>query len=320
VWKALGWLLVAMWLHTIIDNGGSMGDEPTWCLKVLALGWVCKRLVRAIREDRVPIDWLMDLGARVGWGLATWLVRVAPLVLVRLIARWRYRDRAFAPELEASPAEEARWEIERKGAGAYLGTDENGEWVTAQRESAVMVLGPPRSGKTSAVMIPALLGAPGAVVSTSTKPDVMQTTLRARAELGEIWLFDPAGEEGKPPRGVRALHWSPVSAASTWDGALVMARAMTACTKVGKGTTNENHWSERGGVAGAPALCGPQDGQADRGRRALDTAPGHVRGPEDAGRRRAQQGRGGRADRDRAHGRTGALEHLQRERGSAGRV
>ncbi len=43
-----------------------------------------------------------------------------------------------------------------------------------------MVLGPPRSGKTSAVMIPALMACPGAAVSTSTRPveQVLRWTLR----------------------------------------------------------------------------------------------------------------------------------------------
>jgi type IV secretory pathway TraG/TraD family ATPase VirD4 len=75
----------------------------------------------------------------------------------------------------------------RHGGGAYLGTEPDGKWVTADRESAVMVLGPPRSGKTSAVIIPALLAAPGAAISTSTKPDVMagieKTDARERSSI-----------------------------------------------------------------------------------------------------------------------------------------
>ncbi|HYM91942.1 MAG TPA: type IV secretory system conjugative DNA transfer family protein [bacterium] len=114
-----------------------------------------------------------------------------------------------------------------------------------------MILGPPRSGKTSAVMIPALIAASGAVVSTSTKPDVMRATMNARMEIGEVWLFDPSASE-PVPEGARRLSWSPVSASSSWDEALVMARAMTAASRAGAGTTNENHWSER-----AAALLGP---------------------------------------------------------------
>ena len=64
-----------------------------------------------------------------------------------------------------------------------------------------MVLGPPRSGKTSAVMIPAVMGASGAVISTSTKPEVMRATVAARSEVGQAWLFDPSGAERAAARG-----------------------------------------------------------------------------------------------------------------------
>jgi type IV secretion system protein VirD4 len=150
-----------------------------------------------------------------------------------------------------SPAERVREGLLRVGSGAYLGENEYGEWVAADPESAVMILGPPRSGKTSAVMIPALMAASGAVVSTSTKPDVMRATMPARAEVGEVWLFDPSASE-PVPEGARGLSWSPVSASCTWDEALIMARAMTTAARTGVGTTNENHWSER-----AAALLGP---------------------------------------------------------------
>ena len=41
---------------------------------------------------------------------------------------------------------------------------------------------------------------------------------------------------------------------ASWDEALVMARAMTACTRAGSGTTNENHWTERAAALLAPLL------------------------------------------------------------------
>jgi type IV secretion system protein VirD4 len=140
------------------------------------------------------------------------------------------------------------------GDGAYLGVDEQGDWVTADRESAVMVLGPPRSGKTSAIMIPALMASNGAAISTSTKPDVMDTTLPARSQIGQAWLFDPSATETDLPPNVRRLCWSPVAAASGWDEALIMARAMTTATRAGAGTTNENHWTERASALLAPLL------------------------------------------------------------------
>ena len=252
-WKLLGWFLAAMFLHTIIDNQGSVANEPVWCLKVMVLAWIVKRIVRGVREDRIPIDWLM----RIARGTVSWMLvqfaRRAPIALLERIPAFNRAHGDPGPE-PMSLTDQARAEIACRGGGAYLGVTEDGsDWITADRESAVMVLGPPRSGKTSAVMIPAVLSYPGPAISTSTKPDVMKASRRARAQLGEVWLFDPAGSEQLPP-GVRRLRWSPVAAAGTWDQALIMTRAMMAATGAGKGTTNENHWSERAAALLAPLL------------------------------------------------------------------
>jgi type IV secretory pathway TraG/TraD family ATPase VirD4 len=239
-WRIVGWFLLALYLHGIVDPHGP--DAIGWSVQMLILGWAGRSLYRGIRDGRIPVDWLVRLGEQ---------------ALDRVAVRFERidRDRWNPQPIPAGPtAEDARLEIECLGGGAYLGVGEDREWVIADRESAVMVLGPPRSGKTSAVMIPALLGAPGPAISTSTKPDVMKATLRARAELGEVWLFDPAGENTELPERVRSLRWSPVAAAASWDQALIMARAMAACTRVGSGTTNENHWTERAAALLAPML------------------------------------------------------------------
>ena len=39
----------------------------------------------------------------------------------------------------------------------WLGAGEDGQWRFARPERAVLLLGPPRSGKTSGVIIPAVL-------------------------------------------------------------------------------------------------------------------------------------------------------------------
>jgi hypothetical protein len=173
-----------------------------------------------------------------------------PLPKHRSPAR-RLADRLAGAE---HPGEAVREHVRRLGGGAFLGFAPGGNWVTADPEHAVMVLGPPRSGKTSAIVIPALLGAPGAAVSTATKRDVLDATWHSRSEVGQVWLFDPTGEEGQLPREIRRLSWSPVSAASTWDAALLTARAMAACTSPGAGTTNEQHWRERSTALLAPLL------------------------------------------------------------------
>lgn len=139
------------------------------------------------------------------------------------------------------------------GGGAFLGVCQR-RWAFADSQQAVLVLGPPRSGKTSAIVIPTLLCASGPSVCTSTKTDVLHATRRARGEVGEVWLFDPAGAQADWPQGVRRLCWSPVAAACTWDGALLTARAMALASSAGRGTANEGHWRERAAALLAPLL------------------------------------------------------------------
>jgi type IV secretion system protein VirD4 len=199
--------------------------------------------------------WLRD-----GAILATLILTIKALRSGRLphmLADHQQAHRPDPPDTTGSrqdPGELVRAQSLRLGGGAYLGVRPGGAWVTADPEHAVMILGPPRSGKTSAIVIPSLLAAPGAVVSTATKRDVLDATWRARSQIGQVWLFDPTGDQSPLPSGIRRLAWSPVSAASTWDDALLTARAMAAATSVGHGTTNEHHWRERSTALLAPLL------------------------------------------------------------------
>ena len=139
------------------------------------------------------------------------------------------------------------WE---RGAGPYLGLDDRGELRFARSQRAVLVLGPPRSGKTSGVIIPTVLAHCGPAVCTSTKPDLAAATGHARSRVGRGWSFDPTG--GRTPAGLEPLRWSPVTSSRMWDGALLMARAMSA--RVGTGTTNASHWAMRSQALLAPFL------------------------------------------------------------------
>ncbi len=137
-------------------------------------------------------------------------------------------------------------------SGIYLGAGKEGRWRSARRERAVLVLGPPRSGKTSAVIIPALLSHPGPAVSTSTKPDVLAATHGARSRAGRVWVFNPTGAASAAVGVGERLCWSPVTCSASWDGAMLMARAMVTGARVGSGTSDASHWAKR-----AEALLGP---------------------------------------------------------------
>jgi type IV secretion system protein VirD4 len=136
-----------------------------------------------------------------------------------------------------------RYKLRAAGGHVYLGS-KSGRWVTAHPEHAVLVLGPPREGKTSSIVIPTLLAARGPVLVTSTKPDVMAHTMAVRAELGTCWLFDPSGTTPCSP-GVQRLHWSPVVACGSWDRAIRLTHDMVATARPADDSRDGGHWSER---------------------------------------------------------------------------
>src|SRR6478735_4110615 len=104
-------------------------------------------------------------------------------------------------------------------------------------EDSVVVLGPPRAGKGLHLVIPSILDAPGAVITTSTRPDNLTVTLSARGRVGPVAVFDPQQlAPGLPP----ATRWSPIRGCEDPQTALLRARALT--TGTASGTTDANFW------------------------------------------------------------------------------
>ncbi|MGH3415659.1 MAG: type IV secretory system conjugative DNA transfer family protein [Actinocrinis sp.] len=141
------------------------------------------------------------------------------------------------------------------GAGIYLGGGPAG-WTWAGPEHSTLVLGPSRAGKTSSLIVPNVLAAPGAVVSTSTKPDVLARTAPARRTTGWSLLYDPSGKVEAPP-GTERVGWSPVATAEEWTMALQVADAMVRTARgrrAGIAGTGDDHWTERAVALLAPLL------------------------------------------------------------------
>ena len=128
--------------------------------------------------------------------------------------------------------------------GCYLGRAGTTSVFSGARRST-LVLGPTRSGKTSALLVPNVLLARNAVVTTSTKDDVLRATAH-RARVGHVHLFDPSGTTTCPP-GVTRVGWSPIDAASRWDAAVHTADAMVDASRLrARGAAGSvDHWSER---------------------------------------------------------------------------
>src|SRR5450631_220997 len=104
-------------------------------------------------------------------------------------------------------------------------------------EDSMVLLGPPRSGKGVHIVINAILDAPGAVITTSTRPDNLTTALTARAKVGPVAVFDP---QGLAPGIPSATRWSPIRGCENPQTAMIRAKALTA--GAASGTTDSNFW------------------------------------------------------------------------------
>ena len=91
-----------------------------------------------------------------------------------------------------------------------------GTALFASWEDTLTAFMAPRSGKTTALSIPYVLSAPGAVVATSNKADLWAATAQLRAESGStVWLFDPQRITGAGQR----WWWNPLAGLATVEAA-----------------------------------------------------------------------------------------------------
>ncbi|GAA3871439.1 hypothetical protein GCM10022381_13160 [Leifsonia kafniensis] len=123
--------------------------------------------------------------------------------------------------------------------GYRLGTS-HGKRVWASVEDSILLIGPPRSGKGTHIVINSILDAPGAVVTTSTRPDNLTATLRARERRGPVAVFDPQHLADGLPAGLR---WSPVRGCDDPLTAMIRATGLAAGTGLGGGgVDNGGFW------------------------------------------------------------------------------
>jgi type IV secretory pathway TraG/TraD family ATPase VirD4 len=87
-------------------------------------------------------------------------------------------------------------------------------------EDVVLAIMAPRAGKTTALAVPMVLDAPGAVVATSNKSDLLATTAAARIKRGQVWVFDPQGIAVFPQR----FWWNPLAGVRTVPDANRLAK------------------------------------------------------------------------------------------------
>jgi type IV secretion system protein VirD4 len=127
---------------------------------------------------------------------------------------------------------------QRRGARLCLGR-RGSSLLWAEQRHALVAFGPPQSGKSAGLAVPALLEWDGPAVASSIKTDLLGATARRRRELGSVFVFDPFALAGETSH-----TWSPVQSAATWDGALEVAWRLAAAGEVDqRGVDGGEFWA-----------------------------------------------------------------------------
>ncbi len=111
--------------------------------------------------------------------------------------------------------------------------------LAAEQRHALVAFGPPQSGKSAGLAIPALLEWEGPAVASSIKTDLLAATIARRRAVGPVYVFDPFALSG-----ASSHTWSPLHAAQTWDGALEVAWRLAGAAELDhKGTEGGDFWA-----------------------------------------------------------------------------
>jgi len=178
----------------------------------------------------------IDQAAAVVWGRARWdmpatiIAAVTAGLLVGLIGfvvtrrmisgsgRKRVDDTARVlgrgSDIETVSARNAAQAAQRFGMdpkkhpGLVIGRRVGGkDLVLSTWENTAIDIWGTRTGKTTSRAIPTVLAAPGAVLATSNKRDLVDGTRGVREAAGQVWVFDPQGVATEP----ETWWWNPLS-------------------------------------------------------------------------------------------------------------
>jgi type IV secretion system protein VirD4 len=115
-----------------------------------------------------------------------------------------------------------------------------GRLLQSPAEDNVILFGVQRSGKTSTVVVPTLLGWQGAAVATSTKEELVALTANHRAHVGPVHVFAPLDRDHSwmERLGLRPANWNPLDAVDSCGSAAELADHFTTQGKRG----DSAHW------------------------------------------------------------------------------
>jgi type IV secretory pathway TraG/TraD family ATPase VirD4 len=218
------------------------------------LGWVSAFLGELITPTGMPWTDIEALWAKVkagefAWpGAATWILVVLAILSIvgaaLLSAKFdskrhredglpRYKDlekrmgkkAALAKAKQSLELPENATEDDMIVALCKL----DGQTLYVQHEDSMWVFAPQRSGKTLFLAVGIVLDAPGAVIATSTKNDLLMLTAVARQRKGEVSVFDLQDISGWD----NTVRWNVIDGCEDPDEALARGKAWAGAQPMG---------------------------------------------------------------------------------------
>jgi type IV secretory pathway TraG/TraD family ATPase VirD4 len=182
---------------------------------LVALAVFVTELVRVLARELLP-SWLVGAAAPDSHGGSRWA---------------RSRERLRLGRIASATA--------MHGDGIVLGWH-YGRLLQSPAEDNVLLFGVQRSGKTSTVVVPTLLGWRGAAVATSTKEELVALTSHHRGSIGPVFVFAPLDHDHSWIRrlGLQPATWNPIDAVDSCGSAAELADHFTAAGKRGQSA----HW------------------------------------------------------------------------------
>ena len=116
----------------------------------------------------------------------------------------------------------------------------DGHDVFSQSEDSKLVIAPPREGKTNLLAVELILDAPGAVIGTTTKIDLVYATIVHRQRKGQCFILDFENISKWP----ELVRWNPVAGCEDFETALRRGQAWVGAQPV-KGTTHADFFNSR---------------------------------------------------------------------------
>lgn len=115
-----------------------------------------------------------------------------------------------------------------------------GKAIGVRAEDTACVIAPPRAGKTTFMVAGQVVDAPGAVITTSTRPDVLRLTAGARQDKGHVFVADFDSLSNYPDK----VRWNMVAGCEDDQVASERASAMVnAMPRKGPPSSAEGHFN-----------------------------------------------------------------------------